>query len=502
MFQKGCGHLRFVQPNEATEGFPEDARMRCVERMERMEHETLSLSGRKRRKSPGRRAIAARPPVRAASHTASSDKAVARDKSAPAILSTTPPPSPGLFKTKSGFDITQRVMELIWPAAEGNQLTFEMVREAFEGEDLTPEDLDVVRETLAQAGVKLVYASAVASVRSAFPTVATQPAVFNQRRSSVPNCAPESREAHRLQRETALLKRMEQAEREMKRIFHGFGFAAREYIARAEKLLAHPSEENFQRLVVDSDIRSRKRHLKILPMLVKEARGLDQKAGAAYRDWRRAPRKHEAGRHETNFRKCNDQLRKAFPRFGYQTRVMLEMIRIAQNLAARFQAGRRVLEQARSSRDSVCQMSLVDVELQALETMEEFARMNGQDFLRDCERLAAAGRSFEEARCELVQDCLRWVADAAPTYSNRGLPLPPLVRAGISGLLRAVETFAYRHERTFSAYAACWIRQSIRDALAFRPHNGSVVTPQNYSHPALRLGGVQHVKRHAANAKG
>jgi DNA-directed RNA polymerase sigma subunit (sigma70/sigma32) len=44
-----------------------------------------------------------------------------------------------------------------------------------------------------------------------------------------------------------------------------------------------------------------------------------------------------------------------------------------------------------------------------------------------------------------------------------------LIRAGIFGLLRAVEKYAYKYSWRFSAYSSGWIRQSMREALAAQP---------------------------------
>jgi DNA-directed RNA polymerase sigma subunit (sigma70/sigma32) len=85
-------------------------------------------------------------------------------------------------------------------------------------------------------------------------------------------------------------------------------------------------------------------------------------------------------------------------------------------------------------------------------------------------RLETVGMSFQKARCELIRGHLQLAAAIAVTYSNQGLSLPKLLRQGIAGLLRAVDRFGRRPESRFTAYSACWIRQSIRAALTNQPH--------------------------------
>ena len=153
--------------------------------------------------------------------------------------------------------------------------------------------------------------------------------------------------------------------------------------------------------------------------------------------------------HRTEFRKLDRKLQQIFPTFRYQAKVIQEMSAIAQNIAARFRASQHVLQEAQRGRDSVCQ-SLVDVERQTIEAMEEFVRLPCEVFLRNCIQLKTAETRFQQARCELIRAHLHLVASMAGTYSNRGLPLPKLARHGVLGLLRAVKKFDYRHEWNFS----------------------------------------------------
>ena len=53
------------------------------------------------------------------------------------------------------------------------------------------------------------------------------------------------------EQEVEICKRIEAAEEEARRIIYGFGFAAKEHLALAEKLLAVPPKERFDRVVVD-----------------------------------------------------------------------------------------------------------------------------------------------------------------------------------------------------------------------------------------------------------
>ncbi|MGF1450665.1 MAG: RNA polymerase sigma factor RpoD/SigA [Opitutales bacterium] len=72
----------------------------------------------------------------------------------------------------------------------------------------------------------------------------------------------------------------------------------------------------------------------------------------------------------------------------------------------------------------------------------------------------------EEARRKMIQANLRLVVKIAHDYNNFGLPLLDLVSEGNIGLIKAVERFDPDKGGKLSTYAAWWIKQSIKRALA------------------------------------
>src|SRR5205814_1251816 len=77
-------------------------------------------------------------------------------------------------------------------------------------------------------------------------------------------------------------KANEEAEEESRRIIYGLGFAAKEHIALAEKLLAVPPKERFDRVIVDRLTDAREGHLKRLRSMVKTVRLLDDQVDEAF----------------------------------------------------------------------------------------------------------------------------------------------------------------------------------------------------------------------------
>ena len=71
------------------------------------------------------------------------------------------------------------------------------------------------------------------------------------------------------EQEVEISKRIEAAEAEVKRIICSFGFAAKEHIALAEKLVSEPPKERFDRVILDKKFENRETHLKALRKLIR-----------------------------------------------------------------------------------------------------------------------------------------------------------------------------------------------------------------------------------------
>jgi RNA polymerase primary sigma factor len=75
-------------------------------------------------------------------------------------------------------------------------------------------------------------------------------------------------------------------------------------------------------------------------------------------------------------------------------------------------------------------------------------------------------RGDKAARDHMIQANLRLVVKIAHDYKDFGLPLLDLISEGNIGLIKAVERFDPRKGGKLSTYAAWWIKQSIKRALA------------------------------------
>jgi RNA polymerase primary sigma factor len=75
-------------------------------------------------------------------------------------------------------------------------------------------------------------------------------------------------------------------------------------------------------------------------------------------------------------------------------------------------------------------------------------------------------RGDAKARERMINSNLRLVATIAHDYANLGLPLLDLISEGNIGLTKAVERFDPTKGAKLSTYAAWWIKQAIKRALA------------------------------------
>lgn len=75
-------------------------------------------------------------------------------------------------------------------------------------------------------------------------------------------------------------------------------------------------------------------------------------------------------------------------------------------------------------------------------------------------------RGDPEARAHMIRANLRLVVKIAHDYGSFGLPMADLISEGNIGLIKAVERFDPGKGSKLSTYAAWWIKQSIKRALA------------------------------------
>ncbi len=98
--------------------------------------------------------------------------------------------------------------------------------------------------------------------------------------------------------------------------------------------------------------------------------------------------------------------------------------------------------------------------------LHEIGRVPLLTIEQEVELAARIKKGDEAARQHMISANLRLVVKIAHDYSHFGLPLLDLISEGNIGLMKAVERFDPAKGGKLSTYAAWWIKQSIKRALA------------------------------------
>jgi RNA polymerase primary sigma factor len=187
----------------------------------------------------------------------------------------------------SNLEMTQKIKELVRLAQEQGYLTYSDINDALPEALIGPEELDEIYVKLRNLEVEIVDQAEVDRIKQPESEGEDEKVRLDILDDPVRMYLKQMGQVPLLTRdqEVEISKRIEVAENEAKRILHGFGFAAKEYIATAEKLVSEPPKERFDRVVLDKKIDSRETHLRALRKLVGMVRALDQMVDEAYAQW-------------------------------------------------------------------------------------------------------------------------------------------------------------------------------------------------------------------------
>jgi RNA polymerase primary sigma factor len=278
----------------------------------------------------------------------------ARAKQQPPLAAESAGAGPAAPELPAGLQVAQKIKELVRLAQEQGYLTYSDITDALPDTLAGPEELDEIYVKLRNLDVEIVDQSEVDRIKQPEPEEEDEKARLDILDDPVRMYLRQMGQVPLLTREqeVEISKRIEAAETEVKRIICSFGFAAKEHVALAEKLISEPPKERFDRVILDKKFDDHETHLKALRKLIGAVRAADQGVDEAYAQWRNCGSRAKRDRLHARFQKRDCQLQDTFGKFFFKQKVIEEMAVVAENIHDKIQSSLRLIQELEAQGES------------------------------------------------------------------------------------------------------------------------------------------------------
>ena len=380
----------------------------------------------------------------------------------------------------AGAEISATVRELSSLARAQGGLAHEDITESLAPSLISPENLQAIYAQLRDLGVAIEDATDAESIehqraddeeRRKRLAVLDDPVRMYLNEVGLRRCLSRAEEVE-------IFRRIETAQTALRQALGRIGFAAREHLALARLLLADPSRERCERLLLPETLERLDDYLRGLPELIQSVHQIDEQADRQFAAFQTAPTQAEASELLGDCQRIGAVLAERLLAFGFKPKVLESMALVAaaarQKLLVSFHAlitaenqRTRSLGGPVTANDLQRQVSAaLHVAFARVQVLERIVRLPAKDYLRACAEVMSLSEQVDHARAEMVESSLRLVVSVAKRYAYGGVSLLDLIQEGNLALMEAVERFDFHRGFRFSTFAMWGIREAVSRAIA------------------------------------